>query len=616
MRLAPVRRGLAAVAVLGVLVWFVSFGAPPAGAHAVVTGSTPADGQTVAAPPDEVQVTFSERVSSDLGGLTVLNSDGERVDNGDSSVGATGTVLRATVQPDLPDGTYVMNYRVVSADGHPINGAIVFGVGAGTVVDTTGLGDLRAGGDDSGFELAAGIARFVTYAGALLAAGLAVFIVFVHDQRPDRWRLGSVVRIASVVGGIGAVATVALQAALLTGDGLSAMTDVSTLRRALTEGLDWATVVLLFGLACVHLSTDTVKAVVSQALAFYGGLAVVGSFGLWGHSTTVEPRWVAFLADGVHVAAAAVWLGGLVGLGYVLWSRRLGARAPLPRQAPLAVSAVRVESATVGGSSEAPPLPPEPPTAAGGTSGAEDQTDEGVASSTARMVGRFSTLAAGSIVVLAIAGVTLAWKELSGIGDLTSTDYGRVLLAKLVVVGLIVLGGAYNRFRLVPAVEQEEATGGASRDDVRRPWRHLTTSVLVEVAGILVVLGITAALVNITPPKNAEATTTTSAVQEAAVRDATVEVILTPGEVGNNSLHITYFDAGKRPKDVAQQVSVELTNEEQGIGPISREALKAATGHFIVDGLQIPTAGDWELELVTRISDFEQVRTPFTYTVS
>ena len=129
------------------------------------------------------------------------------------------------------------------------------------------------------------------------------------------------------------------------------------------------------------------------------------------------------------------------------------------------------------------------------------------------------------------------------------------------------------------------------------------------------ILAVTAALVNITPPKSAEAETATSTVQTAPVRDTEVEVALTPAAVGSNSVHITYFDDGS-PKDIAQKVTVELSEPEQGIAPITRDAPKAATGHFIIDSLPIPSAGQWKLELITRISDFEQERTSFTFTVS
>jgi copper transport protein len=574
--------------------------AGPASAHAVVTNSTPTDGQVLAGAPTEVQVQFSERVSSDVGGLTVLNTDGDRVDNDDSSMGASGVVLQASVQPDLPDGTYVMNYRVVSSDGHPIAGSIVFGVGEQTLVDTSQVASLQAG-DDPGFEFAAGVARFVTYVGALLAAGLALFLTFVHDQRPDRWKLTPIVRIAAVVGGIGAVATVAIQAALLTGEGFSAMTDVSTLRDALTEGLDWATVVLLLGLALVHLSTDTEKPVVSQSLSFYGGLAVAVSFALWGHSTTADPRWLAFVSDFVHVATAAVWFGGLVGLVLTLWRRQ---REPVSE--PVAVAAA---------------IPSSPPTGGGSTSSyvgastggaVDDEGGVGVVASTAAMVSRFSNLAALTLFLLVIAGTVLAWKELGSVDALFSTDYGRALLIKIGIVALIVVGAAYNRWKLVPTIEREEATATLEGS----AWRHLNRSVLAEVVGIVLVLGVTSVLVNITPPKDAGAESATTAVQTAPVRDTTVEVQLTPANVGGNSVHITYFDDARRPIDIAQAVTVEMTEPEKGIGPIERSATKAATGHYIIDGLQIPTAGNWEMRLVTRISDFEQEESILAFTVT
>jgi copper transport protein len=245
----------------------------------------------------------------------------------------------------------------------------------------------------------------------------------------------------------------------------------------------------------------------------------------------------------------------------------------------------------------------------------------GIVASTAGMVSRFSTLAALSLFLLVVAGTVLAWKELGSVSALWSTDYGRALLVKIGVVVLIMIGAAYNRFGLVPAIERDERAEQASAGTGDGPitgaaWRHLTTSVVAEVVGIVVVLGVTAALVNITPPRSSEASTATTAAQSAPVRDTTVEVQLTPARVGSNSVHITYFDSGRRPKDIAQQVAVEMNEPEQGIGPITRDATKAATGHFIVDGLQIPTAGRWEMTLITRISDFEQERTTLAFNVA
>ena len=122
----PARAALAAVA-LGLLA--VGAWASPAAAHASLVSVDPADGARLDESPDVVRLTFSEHVSADLGGVQVLDSDGDQVQEGAARV--DGATVEVDLAPDLPDGTYVISYRVVSADGHPVRGASVFGVGPG-----------------------------------------------------------------------------------------------------------------------------------------------------------------------------------------------------------------------------------------------------------------------------------------------------------------------------------------------------------------------------------------------------------------------------------------------------------------------------------------------------
>lgn len=581
--------GLALVVVATVLLATGSV----ASAHAVVVSSSPSDGAVVETAPLEVQIQFSEAVSADLGGLTVLDSDGRRVDNNDSRVSG-GDLLQASVQPGLADGTYVMNYRVVSIDGHPITGSIVFGVGEGTTINADSVSGLRAGGE-TGYEIAAGVARFVTYLAALLAAGLAVFTAFVHDQRPDLGRLATVVRTSAVVAGLGAVAVVALQAALVSGEGVGAMTDASMLRQALTEGLDWQMVVLLLGLAVVHLSADMDRLVTRQALAFYGALAVVGSFSFWGHASSSEPRWLAIGSDVVHTAAAAVWFGGLVGLAMVLSGRRsssgeTGAVEPEPEPEP--------ELVGVGGAGGAPT--PAPVTAR--------PEAASLAVSTARIVGRFSDVAAATVVALVMAGVAMSWIEVGSIDALTTTTYGRVLLTKVGVVLVVLAAAAYNRFRLVPDIERQAGEDGAEPAAL---WSRLRTTAWAEAGAVVVVIALTAALVNITPAKTS---VDTGGVfnQTQPVGDARVNLVVSPGKVGSNTLHIQYTEPNGRPVDVAQQLKIELSQPEAGVEPRVLEVPKAATGHYIVNDAPFAVAGTWQVTLVARVSSFEEARTTFT----
>ena len=136
--------------------------ATPAAAHASLISIDPADGARLDESPDVVRLTFSERVSVGLGGVRVLDADGNPVQDG--AARADGEVVEVDLQPDLPDGTYVVTYRVVSADGHPVRGGSVFGVGEGEV-DTGALGRVDGDDDDRSWEVVGAVGRALAYAG-------------------------------------------------------------------------------------------------------------------------------------------------------------------------------------------------------------------------------------------------------------------------------------------------------------------------------------------------------------------------------------------------------------------------------------------------------------------
>ena len=477
-----------------------------------------------------------------------------------------------------------------------------------------------AGGTgDAGWEVVGAVARFLTYLTALLAAGLAFFLAFLHDQRADRWKLVPIVRIAAVVGLFGIVGTIVAQAALLTGRGLSAATDGKVLQSVLTDRLGWASAVLLIGLAAVHLSTDTNRLLAAQVLSFYGGLAVTVSFALWGHNTEAPYRWLAFTSDIVHVTAAAVWLGGLVGLTMVLFRR-----APHP---------VR---------------------------------------STALILSRFSTAAAVSVLALVLAGGAMTWIETGSVKALFTTTYGRLVLVKMAITLGVVVMAAYNRFRLVPAIiagseadpdeadervvtiparsagtadtsSDDQALGddtpdlpsaGPSddperSDDLDDPdeepteselqswrWIELRRMVGYEAIALVAVLGFTAVLVNTTPAR-------TAIVSEAKVVNltddtatGTVNLVVSPARVGTNTMHVQYADEAGKPLDVANTLTIELSLPSKDLGPITRQVVKISTGHYVLEGDELSLAGDWTITLAVRTSDFTEERTTFQVPVS
>lgn len=100
-------------------------GAPAASAHAQLVGSSPQDGSSVSTAPRVVTLEFNEAVDPAFVEFTVLGPDrSSRWENG--SAVASGSTVTAGLRPLGPSGTYLIKYRVLSADGHPVSGTVRF----------------------------------------------------------------------------------------------------------------------------------------------------------------------------------------------------------------------------------------------------------------------------------------------------------------------------------------------------------------------------------------------------------------------------------------------------------------------------------------------------------
>src|SRR4051812_908284 len=107
--------------------------AAPASAHAGLVGTDPPAGAALDQAPDKVTLRFTEPVVADPGAVRVYDTHGQRVDSGElTHPGGPSTV--AVGLKDVGDGGYVVTWRVISADGHPVTGGITFRVGSGSAV--------------------------------------------------------------------------------------------------------------------------------------------------------------------------------------------------------------------------------------------------------------------------------------------------------------------------------------------------------------------------------------------------------------------------------------------------------------------------------------------------
>ena len=115
--------GFAAGAVMTLSVIAAAFG------HAHLVRATPTVGGTVHEAPAEVLLRFNEKLESAFSSVVVRDSAGKQVDKADAQVDkADRLLMRVSLQPLTP-GTYKVEWRVMSADTHKVNGNFTFVVG-------------------------------------------------------------------------------------------------------------------------------------------------------------------------------------------------------------------------------------------------------------------------------------------------------------------------------------------------------------------------------------------------------------------------------------------------------------------------------------------------------
>jgi copper transport protein len=589
-----VRRLLSAlVAVLAV----VAVAAPSASAHALLQDSTPARGATLKTAPDRVVLRFNEPVEVAFGSVRVFDAEGRQVEQGDPfHPDGDGLAVAVRVRDDLPRGGYTVTYRVISADAHPVSGGFVFAVGSGAAPAAT-VDELLAGQDAGpATRVAFAVVRALEFAAIAVGIGaLAVLLlawlpglraaVDVRDGAGvDDWRAASAafarrLRIlllaAAAVGALAGVAALGLQAATAEGSSFwSALGEIDAVlatRFGMVWGigvLAWAVVLVLAAArpAAVPALRPATVGAAGVALPSAGlGIAALAvplltlAFlpGLGGHAGVQSPVAVLLPANVVHVLAASAWIGGV------------------------AVLVAALPAAT------------------------RKLAPEGRTRLLAAVMPRFSTLALVAVIALLVGGILQSVLMLTAVDDLVDTAFGRAILVKIGLVVVLLAAGLLHRRRILPALERAAAAG----DPPGRPGVLLRRVLRVEVALGVAALAATGALAGYAP---ADAQPVGPFSASASLGPARAELTVEPARPGPNEVHLYLFDRRDgRQYDAPKEVRIEAALPERSIEPLKIAATKAGPGHYVVSGAALSPPGDWELEVVARVSAFDELRTGF-----
>lgn len=588
-----------AAAIVVILLLLVPAGLlPRAFAHPVTIDSDPGPFASVPSTPKQVSVYFSEPIELQYSEIKVLGPGGSRVDlNDPHNVDGDTATMAVSLQPSLPEGVYTVTTKVLSAvDGHVIESAYTFGIGTTPAVTPPG-GPSGPSSSKVIISPAESASRFPGMVGQIVVVGAAFGTLWL-------WKpLDRIPWLASAVSGKRLAIDRGMVKLIVIGTGLVIASNVAIVLVQAVDinasvqdvigtrfGMVWMTrmiessILMLIALATwrkvARTGASPSRAEVLAILVM--GLAVLVTSSLIAHAAATE-NIAAILLDFFHNAAASIWIGGLVLMGFVA----------VPRILELADERARSAAVSV-------------------------------------LIPRFSTVVVAILGLAVITGPLLLYLIESDLSLTLASTYGKILAAKLGLAGVMVAMGAYSQFAVQKKAAGVMVSGGSSNSSsaVSAPGRSFGRSLKAEAGVGIALLLLVSLMANGTLPagefqqarridtqqqQQAFAQPGTTAATASAATTATgteyVQTLYTgAGRAdlkidpfvagGQNKFTLTFYDSeGKIASDVTQ-ATVKLTQVEKNIGPIAVGLNKqeSSPGVFSADAA-FTLPGRWNVQV-------------------
>jgi len=453
---AASRRIAALLSALVAAIVGLQLGASVASAHTEFESSDPANGATIEEPVGVVTVSFTNPTEVAEDAFVAFDSSGV-VREPDSVETVDDEVFQLRFDPPLAGGRAAIRWKVRSADSHSLEGSFTFTVTAPAVAAptdavadastnaatpnaatpnaATSLDEFLETATPTPGQSLARAGRTIEFLAVTVGIGALAFVAATLRGRRSEvtWSLTAVRALGGMVAvgaaieyfGVSRLLDESLFGAATSSSGIAALmrllggsalafglvTTLVTVRRRPTRSLSAAVIepdlVELVGQrsAAADEAVGSVRWKPDQQSwpAFTGIALIVMSFWFDGHTVSKGFRPLHAVVNSVHLVAGSIWVGGIVMMAIVVWRRSRAGR----------------------------------PTGA------------------AELALRFSPLATVSLVAVAAAGLVMAVMVMDSFGELTGTEWGRILLLKVAAVGLAGVGGAYNHFRLIPALDAD-----------------------------------------------------------------------------------------------------------------------------------------------------------------
>jgi copper transport protein len=365
----------------------------PVSAHGQLDSSSPAPAAVLETAPSEISLDFNEPVTPVARSIEIYNQDGQRIVLGEALLSPDDpSVLIAKDVPAIPDGLYVVAWRAVSNDGHAIEGAYSFQIGASAPIVATSdlIANVLSGQDGpQGLSWLMGVAKFLGFLGLCLALGCLAMLA---GGSISSRRVISFVGVGWIFAAVGALVLFIAQGPYATAGTWSDLFDTSLWSDVYATRLGKALVVrelLLLSLLVLiwSLRGNFARTLTSwwRSTTLLVGVGIVLTFSASGHPSASSLAGIAVFVDALHFSSVILWVGGLI----------VVACGGVMRSAHADV-----------------------------------------------VVRRFSRMATFAIPITVLTGLWQTWHLVPALSDITQTAWGKALLIKTCfVIAAVTLGG-------------------------------------------------------------------------------------------------------------------------------------------------------------------------------
>lgn len=564
-RLSTVGGRVLLVLVLAVLL--AGGSARPASAHALYERSQPATGGQLDT-PGQIQVWFTEAVEPAFSEIEVLDTTRKRVDLQDTHAAPGEPKSLLVSVPELPDGTYMVAWRALSAvDGHVTRGVFPLVVGPG---------GLQISLEEEPANLPNPLdvlARWLVYVGSLALAGgfvfrlavsngvLALFqsdaLVQTYDQRLRRYGL-----LACVVVAVAMLLGMLVQAANAANVGVLEAIG-SPFARLLGTQIGAVWLARLGSVALLALILWRARGSLFDWSGALVGSALLLAISLISHAAAIpDAAWLAVGLDWVHQVAAAAWVGGLFAFVLLL----AAARSLVEREAFTRLVAA--------------------------------------------LVPRFSTLAIVAVIVLALTGMFHSWLQVKT-PEALATLQGGALIAKLLLIAPMLVLGALNLVVARPKLGRLLADRQRGLTIAPPPFvRRFNWAIIAEAALAVGVLLATGLLTAVQPAREEYARKIRPIELVGQAEDVGVKLQIAPARPGPNQFVAELSGNVAAPNEV-QRVQLRFTNVDDDLGASALVLQPREGGGFAATSTNVTVEGTWQIEVSIRRRGLDDVRTAF-----